>query len=713
MKSLIKLNVVFFALYFLLQLLGTLESFFVFRVVRSSIELIVILVLGGLNMAALVQLFFKYDFDFWEILSLASVMGLLFVPLLLTIEFSYFHILFEELPAVNSFLIFLILLTTCYFKRRDFKDRLPFGIDKVRRGVADTLVSSPFFWIFILNITVTFIIFSTYYALSDFDPFYWIQRYAKDFEEGVIVRFTADRPIFSSFVYILSQSSHINLYATFKYALPLFSILSLIPAWLIARKFPSKTIQTIILLLPLTSPSTISYLQIPIPQAISIISIYNFCFFLIYSWLFEKKVFYYLAGITAFLGFFYHEVAAVIFTIWFLITLIFKHRFIFGEIMKNKLSTLLATLLIISNTSFLENQLTFLLYWVKLILKYIFIIKLNLFFPAYYINMNGQSMGWGNSIGVLKYYLYFAGPPILILLFVFTYLIAMNEKFREFVISLRTRKEVLVLIACFLIFFSISEILPRFSDIALLPDRAWVFAGIFSLTFFFIILKFFKNEMRFNYFLVILFAISMSIGGALYINNFKKYTITNTMITSAKWVQENLPDNRIIFTALDRNLLKYYGQSAVLKVPIEFYFDYETAKEQINKHTIKQTDTKANLNLPNEYSQFIKLNKENSEKLRLADPFKQKDSILVLLEENIQESIDMRTSLSMVEVKQELAPTLYIYYSKPNEKNPYIDRPYYSQNLQGERELIFDQYPDEFQRIYEDTANNIVIWKIL
>ncbi|MFZ2187719.1 MAG: hypothetical protein WAV46_03805 [Candidatus Moraniibacteriota bacterium] len=706
MKTLIKLNVVFFVLYFLFQWFDGLESFLVFRILRSFIELIAILVLGGLNIAAIVQLFFKYNFDLWEMLSLSSVTSLLFVPLLLTIEFSQFHILFKSLPAANSFFIFLILAMSCYLKRGDFANRFQFAVDKPRGSITNAIVSSPLFWVFILNISITFIIFSAYYALPDLDPFYWIQRYAKDFDNGVIVQLMADRPIFSSLLYFLNQGANIDLYASFKYVLPLLSILTLIPAWLIARKFPSKLLQTIILLLPLTSSSTILYSQTPIPQAISIISIYYFFFFLIYSWLFNKNIFYYLAGITAFLGFFYHEMAAIIFAVWLLVTLIFNRKFILEAILKNKLITLLIALLITSNAYFLKNQLDFILHWTEMVMQSIFVMKLNFLFPAYYINMNGQSMGWGDTVGVLKYYIYYAGPAILILLFAFVYFVIRNDEFRKLTINLRRRREIIVLSVCFLIFFSISEVLPRLSNVALLPDRSWVFTGIFSLALFFIITKIGTRKIKIIS-MMILLGIVTSIGGALYINGMKQYMITNEKLSSAEWIRSNLPNNRILFTDMDGNLLQYYGNSKIQIVPTDFYYDINIALTEINNFKINRES------LENNYSLFIKTSKQNLEELSNKNLQEQRDSILVLLDDNIQESTALASLLRIGKIDPENQKKLYIYYSKANEKNPYLNRPYYIENMQGTRKLIFDQYPDKFQRVYEDTADNIVIWKIL
>src|SRR3989338_8727026 len=54
----------------------------------------------------------------------------------------------------------------------------------------------------------------------------------------------------------------------------------------------------------------------------------------------------------------------------------------------------------------------------------------------------------------------------------------------------------------------------------------------------------------------------------------------------------------------------------------------------------------------------------------------------------------------------------YIYYASPSEKNPYVDRPYMKKFENKEDQIIFNQYPERFEKIYSDEINHIYLWKI-
>src|SRR3989338_3354584 len=108
----------------------------------------------------------------------------------------------------------------------------------------------------------------------------------------------------------------------------------------------------------------------------------------------------------------------------------------------------------------------------------------NFLFPQQYVNIDGNQMGWGDFFGVVKYYLFYIGPALLVTFFIILCHIKDNT-----VRALFRTRESKVLIGIFLVFFTIAEILPRLTGIALLPDRAWVFAGMIAL--FFLITLFF------------------------------------------------------------------------------------------------------------------------------------------------------------------------------------------------------------------------------
>jgi hypothetical protein len=254
-------------------------------------------------------------------------------------------------------------------------------------------------------------------------------------------------------------------------------------------------------------------------------------------------------------------------------------------------------------------------------------------------------MGWRNLAGVLKYYAYYVSPAFFLILLFFLYFFVRDTAFIKYSKALFFSKEAATLFAAFLLFFSISEILPRLFNIAFLPERGWVFGGIFSIVFLFLLFK----QQKSNKFLCVLVIISLfiNLGGALYINNLKKYMITSGNIASAEWIKKNLPSNRIIFSNISQNAMGLYSSSIAVGVPSDFYYN----------QTIYQ---------------------KNLDQLK---PNKNKQNI-------------------------------YIYYSKISANNPYIGRPYYKLPDQPQ-DFIFDNYSDKFKRVYFDSTNDIIIWKIL
>lgn len=703
-RSLINLNILFFLAYSLIGLLELSDKFFFFNLAYLFIKTVIIFFLVGFNITALLQIYFKQKFDIAEFLSLSFVIALLFPAFLLTIEYSKVEILSANLPIANSFFIFLVTVFTFYYKQDKFDPETKNLEFRMEKKMINTLLTSPFFWILILYTSISIIVFSTYHALPDMDPFYWIQRYSKDFSENIIVKITSDRPLFSSLTYILSQSLHFEIYNVFKYIIPSLSVLVVIPAWMVSRKFSSKISQIAVMLLPLASSSTILYLQTPMPQEILTILCFYFFFFLIYSWLSNRKLFFYLAGIIILLSYFYHETAMIIFVVWLLVILLLKHKYLLNQILNNKLITFLLVLLFLSNFSFVKVGFIFITHWIKIIITAVPAMIPNFHFPAYYVNMNGQSMGWSGFSGVTKYYSYYTGPLLISIILYFFYLSFKNKNFRENVRTATKNEEVIVLMILFFIFFFISELMPRFCNMALLPDRSWIFTGLFLTTFFFIIAKHLENKNKYYYLLTIL-AISVSIGGSFYINNLKKYIITNEKISSAEWIKNNLPENRFLFTDLDRNMLKFYGKSEVIKVPTEFFFDYKIAEKEINKYLFQ------NESMEDSYLKFVESNKKISNEFEHKDPFAQKDLILTLLKNNISQSLNMDSTLkSETDLPNH---NFYIYYSKPHRLNPYINRPYYKENSLYGDDFVFNKYPEKFHRIYTDKKNNIFIWKVL
>src|SRR3990167_6351272 len=302
---------------------------------------------------------------------------------------------------------------------------------------------------------------------------------------------------------------------------PFFFLLSLLPAVLLSRFYVRTTSRFALYLLPLASASAILYSLMPIPQALLNICITFFIYFLLYSLFSQKQSFYFLAGAVIFGTYFYHEAALLIFLPWFVITVYFYRCSILKKIQENKLSSILAFLLILSyGQSLFVPMYTFLSLWITRIAKILLQVQINFSFPLAYANVDGNQVGWINWIGVVKYYLFYAGPTvffILFLLFIGIFYLRKTTVQKRF-LEYASQKEVAVFILSFLLFFILAEILPRFFSFALFPERAWGFAGFFIIAFFLLFIREFPHKYPW---LVSIFiaTVILNMGSATYINS--------------------------------------------------------------------------------------------------------------------------------------------------------------------------------------------------
>lgn len=703
MRKLILLNLYAFLFWIAALSLSNFDLVF-FRYLKSISNLIVILVLAGLNLTALIQLFNPKQFSKIEILSIASALALIIPPLLVTLEYSFLNYLSPNLPFINSLAIFILLLII-WQKRKDANlenfDFLDLKIDKTS---VLKFIKSPFFWAFIVLSTTTITTFSTFYALPDLDPYYWMSLFGEQFKKGELTALFSSRPLFSSLAYIFNQSSRVDLYAYFKYIIPILYILVLLPAWMVAEKFDSRIKKFLILLLPLTSASTILYSQTAMPQALIIILSFYFFFFIVYSWINENETFYYLAGATIFLAYFYQELAAIILLPWIIISIFYERTAIKKWVLENNLSSVLILTIIIFYSKFLIQPFAFIYSWIQTISN-VFELKLNIFFPSVYSNIDGNAMGWGKSLGVTKYYIYYIGFGLILIFLFFAYLMKKNKSFKNFIKEEMRKKEIQIIISCFIIFFSISEIFPRFFNLALLPERSWIFGGIFSLIFVIFILIFLKNKYKLICYALIL-AFSVNAAGAIYINGFKKYVITSEQLESAEWIRANLSEKRILFSNGNKNLISFYSGSKMQIVSDDFYYDMDSYSAKIKEYTGSTIDKNKS------YKSYLDMEKSNIEILEGKNIFSNKESALEILNEISNETDSIKKTINETNHQPEDKQTLYIYYAKENEKNPYLNRPYYK-NKNINKNFIFDQYLEKFQRIYSDKEEEIIIWKIL
>ncbi len=321
-------------------------------------------------------------------------------------------------------------------------------------------------------------------------------------------------------------------------------------------------------------------------------------------------------------------------------------------------------------------------------------------------------MGWQGAGGVLKYYAYYAGPAVFVISAVFIYLLIFKKDFfLQFKQFIKT-EGALTLSFLFFFFLFLAEILPRFFNVALLPDRVWVFLGPLFIVPLILILRY-KKEGRetagFKFFpFILILALAVSASGAFYINWQKSYLITREQKEATQWIEKNTEQEAVFFSAGQRNVISSMAGRMYRRVDPYFYLDEKTMGEEINGDSDE------------EKIRYLTYNDYKREIEEILDEAVKKQDLSSNQEDVIRKSaigILNRTKIFLRDTRPvsfSEVRSRYIFYSPPSEKNPYIKRPYNRGTQWGFRmqgDFIFDKYQDRFRRIYDQ--DGVIIWKIL
>lgn len=558
---------------------------------------------------------------------------------------------------------------------------------------------------------------TAYYALPDFDPYYWLQKFQAEYADDYVTNIRLHRPLFSSIGYIFFQTAGIDLYAYFKYLLPSLALIILIPAALVANEMRRFFDALLVFLLPAVSGSFILYSFSSIPQTILNLSFLSGIYFIVYALITRRPIFYFLAGGIFFLSMLYHEMAVLFFLPWLASTLFIHRQAAIAFIRKNPLAAILALVLIVSHLFPALFEIgRFLVAWTDKILRSILHFQPNLAFPATYVNVDGNAVGWGDWSGIIRYYGFYLGPLVGTGLLVLGWHLHQKRTLALITVqrSVLERAAFGTLFALLGIFFVMAEIFPRLFNIALLPERAMGFFGAVVLAFLMIALV--NGTKRawpsFVSFFLIAAAI-LNASAALYINGEKRFLITPNQISSAEWIRSSLPANRVILTGSHWNLIRFHSQTEAA-IEIEdplFYRDirvFEIARKNLPNENQFYHRSFATLiaNLENSLKRLISLNPATEER-RVSDELVSHD----LLIRNFLASKPSYAASSNGQGSQRI----YVYYAKPNSKSPYANRPYMKadQALQSGDALVFDRYPERFRRVYALPENEVIIWELV
>ena len=673
LRRIVWINIFVFSLYLLsVVFLSITKEIVFFRYLHSLLTLFILFPLTGVNISSLLERVTHQKFDLLERAAIAIILALVIPPLLLTLEYTALPILSPTLPILNALIIALaaMLLT-------------PYSLDVLRHQKA----LYPLSWATVslaalLYSMLAIYIVKQYYFLPDSDPYYWYMKAQQEFKDGMLPALHGHRPLFSSLTYLFHSVADIDLYAIFKYVLPFLSLpLFLFPTMLVARFFSQKTSQLAILLTPLSSASIILYSLLPIPQAIINVGIVFFIFFILYAWLKGETFFYFFSGAFISIFYFYHEMAVFFFLPWLFVTLALYRTPLITWIRVHKGATILFFALLLSHLSLIFPVLNFVKNWFIRISEKFADWHTNLTFPLTFINVDGHIAGWGTLTGVIKYYAFYTGPAVIITVSILGYIIFSDRSRKVPKLHFWNRAEFLTLFSVFAVFFTLAEILPRLLNIALLPERSWGFAGLIILSASPFILNHPHNKNRL-FTLALLFGIVLNISAAVYINSLKIGLVPKYQMTSAQWIKNTLPDNKILFIQHGWDVMKIYAQAEFIEIPDQrLYTDIDIFDEALNKNTHPAVAPTQPCN------------------------------------STLDTDITYPEKTTGAEIQQgEISPQkeIYVYYAKPSSSSLYAERPYYTDLSTNEPvAFIFDAYPARFKRVYVLPNETVIIWKLL
>jgi hypothetical protein len=267
-------------------------------------------------------------------------------------------------------------------------------------------------------------------------------------------------------------------------------------------------------------------------------------------------------------------------------------------------------------------------------------------------------------------------------------------------------------------FFLVTEIFPRFFNIALLPDRIWTFLAILLLFPLFFLVVLIEKEIFppwQKHFLFFGLSLSLCVGvmGTAYVSSQFQYLSSPEEMQAFRWIQERLPRDRVLFHFSYGDLLSYHSKSKVYKLPNDFLqslasgslsekpFSCQLKKDvKQDVYLIEDVVTHLSLQFDHEKSQYIFLNSPSG----------------IALQDKISRLTDESKALKEVLNNLDILcrRPLYIYVSYSQEKNPFRERAYdtgFSFETEHEAVAVLNQYPNMLKLVFQNEG--VFIWRVV
>jgi len=577
---------------------------------------------------------------------------------------------------------------------------------------------------------------SRYPFLAVLDPYSWLIAFDKVTATGSLHSIDdGDRPLYTVLITSFHYLSTTSYYTITKYIFPFLSLLTIPPLYL-AGKNLSKKFQYLFLAAALASPVVIFEFEIVRQQLMALIYMY-FVVGLCAAYALKKdKTIMYIVGASAIIGSLYHPLFFMVIIPWMLCMGIIHWKFM----LQHKIQALVALILLIPwvekvNIHTIVNSIAFL--GKRLVLRFMQGNQ-NWSFPAKYVNIDQNSVGWAGPSGVAKYYVFYMGTLSFVIIAMYIGSILLSPRFRTFVLQRIRTLAALIPLLLLSFFFLVAEIAPRLSNIAYLPDRAWQILSIILLFPLLGLLMYTdrvydgKSIVRRGIYLVLSLAIAINIFGAGYVTYLGGFTVPTYEREAAAWIKGHLPKNRVIFSASSKNLLRFHTQSNRIHLEPE-YFGTQDAR-LIVEHVVTLLHFQTNPNKPLNSLSITGKVSERIEKtnvtettstdtsydnISICDPgylayIQQKVAIQCVVSSAPIQSNEKIVTQEFKIPKEYTASPIYLYYAKTDSRNPYNTRPYKS-SFTGTRDTSefpgIDSKPEIFEKVYSDNKN-VFIWLV-
>src|SRR3989344_1388598 len=567
-----------------------------------------------------------------------------------------------------------------------------------------------------------------YPFLSVLDPYSWLIALEKVDTAGTLtVANDRDRPLYFSLIVSFHYLSGASYWIITKYIFPFLALLAIPPLYLAARKLHG-IFQYIFIFCALTSPVIIFELEIVRQQIVALIHLYFVVGISIAYAYNPLPILFYMTGASAFIGSIYHPLFFIPAAAWIVTLLVLHRRYIWQNKVKG-------ALLIILFIPWLEKvQLTKILGNIALLGKKLvsrfFQGNQNWNFPAQYVNIDQNPVGWAGASGVIKYYAFYAGVLSLAII-AFLFLLLLQKRFRKFIYSRILSPMLIMPGILILFFFVVAEVAPRTSNIAYLLDRAWQALSILLLAPLFGILLYLLKNYSISVFIknipvvIICIALTINIFGPGYVTYISGFTTPQYEWEAAQWIMRELPKDRIIFSASSKNLLRYHTSSNRIHLEAEYFLAKDAGL--IVNHLTTLLGFQDRTNKPLNPTGITSKTLEDAENTPNTNTSYDNTNICTPgYLSYVAQTIAVQCSPAK-ESKQEVAEKpvtpvipdayknvpIYLYYAKTHPRNPYIDRPYEASFTGNRNEYVFpalDTNSDIFEKIYDN--GDVFIWKV-